>query len=296
MEIQKILWAYDGSKESEEALGYAVFIAKKFGSAIMGTHVIPEPEKLLYESEFRDWTVKVEERIKSQLSSIANELTSQELNFQGLVLKGEPDKEIVEFANREKVNLIVMGKRGQGLIDRMLTGSTTLRVLRESSVPVLTVKKREKKVSLDIRKILVPIDISEDSDSALNYAIDLAIKLKASISVLYVLSLHIYDYEIPYSVLDDSINASSIEISTRVEEIKLKRQAADDEVAKLEINTEAIHGLSTAISIVDYASKNDADLIVINTHGRRGVKRLILGSVTEKVIQEAHCAVLALKP
>ena len=294
MEIKKILWAFDGSKESEEALKYSVLLGKKFGSEIIGIHVLPE--KLIYESEFRDWIVKVEERIKSQLTSIAYELTSQGLNFQRLVLKGEPDKEIVELARREKANLIVMGKRGQGVVDRMLTGSTTLKVLRESNTPVLTVKKRDEKATPDIRKILVPIDICEDSDSAINYAIDLGLKLKAGISVLYVFSLYFYDYEIPYTALDDLINASSIELSRRVEEIKLKRQVTDNEVAKLEINTEAIHGISTAISIVDYASKIDADLIVINTRGRKGVKRLILGSVTEKVIQEAPCAVLALKP
>ncbi|MGE5443086.1 MAG: universal stress protein, partial [Ignavibacteriales bacterium] len=47
---------------------------------------------------------------------------------------------------------------------------------------------------------------------------------------------------------------------------------------------------------VEYATSKNADLIVINTHGRKGIKRLILGSVAEKVIQESHCPVLALKP
>ena len=178
----------------------------------------------------------------------------------------------------------------------MLTGSTTLKVLRASNTPVLTAKKRDEKATMDIRNILVPFDISENLDSALNYAIDLAVKLKAGISVLYVLSLYFYDYEIPYTALDDLINASSMNLSKRVEEIKLTRQATDNEVSKLEIDTEAIYGVSTATSVADYASKNDADLIVMNTHGRKGVKRLILGSVTEKVIQEAPCAVLALKP
>ena len=75
-----------------------------------------------------------------------------------------------------------------------------------------------------------------------------------------------------------------------VEEIKLKRGI------KHEINTDVIRGISTSTAIVDYASNKNANLIIINTHGRKGVRRLILGSVTEKVIQESTCAVLALKP
>jgi len=81
-----------------------------------------------------------------------------------------------------------------------------------------------------------------------------------------------------------------------VEEIKLKRAAVDKGVARLEISTEVIHGINPAVSLVDYASSNDIDLIVINTHGRKGAKRLFLGSVTEKVIQESPCPVLAIKP
>ncbi|HXG30306.1 MAG TPA: universal stress protein [Thermodesulfobacteriota bacterium] len=291
MEIRKILWAFDGSKESEEALNYAVFFAKRFDSEIIGVHVIPLPEKSLYETEFHNWALKVEEDIGSRLTSIADGLSSQGLSFRGLVLRGEPNREIVEFARREGISLIVMGRRGQGLIDRVLTGSTTLRVLRESGTPVLTVKKRDEEAALDIKSILVPVDISERSESALNYAMDLAERIKAGISVVCVFSLYPYDYEIPYWVLEDLIRVSSNELKKRVDKIKLSRGVTD-----LGIETEVVQGINTATSIVDYASRKKIDLIVINTHGRKGIKRLIIGSVTEKVIQEAPCAVLVLKP
>ena len=289
-EIKKIIWATDGSKESEEALNYAVFLAKRFGSEITGIHVIPMPEKLLYKTEFQNWTIKVEENIQSKLTLIANELASQGINFQGVVLKGEPDKEVVGFAHREKADLIAIGNRGLGLIDRILIGSTALRILRESNVPVFAVKKRGEEGTVDIRNILVPLDIYEKVDSALNYAIDLAEAISANISVVYVFKLGAFFDEIPFSVLEDLINNSSNKLAKRVEEIKLKRGI------KLEINTEVIRGISLSTAIVDYAFNKNVDLIVINTHGRKGVKRFILGSVTEKVIQESTCAVLALKP
>ncbi len=304
-EIKKIIWATDGSKESEEALNYAVFFAKHFGSEIIGISVIPMPEQLVYEyfrkseGEVHNWTVKVDENIESRLRSIAGELSSQGLNFRGKVLEGEPHKEIVKFARSEKAELIVMGKRGHGLMDRMLIGSTTIKVLRESSVHVLVIKKKDEEGSVNIRNILVPVDINEKLGTALNYAIDLAQKINANLSVVYVFRLDTYiAFEIPPYVLaqliDDSFAFSSTELAKRVEEAKLKLSVRSKGIEKLKINTEVIRGISPSIAIVDYATSRSTDLIVINTHGRKGIKRFILGSVTEKVIQESPCAVLAL--
>jgi nucleotide-binding universal stress UspA family protein len=302
-EIKKIIWATDGSKESNDALNYAIFLAQKFGSKIIGVHVIEMPEKQLYEylndpeSEiYYGWMEKAEESYKARLASIGDEMSSQGVSFQGEILRGEPNKRIVEFARSEKADLIVMGRRGLGLIDRILIGSSTLKVLRESNVPVLAVKRKGDIV--DIRSILVPLNIYEQSDSALKYAMDLAERINASISVLYVFGLYPYynDYEIPPSVVEDLIKLSSNKLRERVENIKLKRGVRNKEATKLEINTEIIQGINSSVAIIDYASSKDIDLIVMNTHGRKGIKRFILGSVTEKVIQESPCAVLALKP
>jgi len=297
MKIQKILWAYDGSKESDEALKYAVFLAKKFGSEITGVYVSVMPIMSMYlnyphfESElFFSLMEQAEKHHKSKLNSIENELASQGLRFNGRVIKGEPAKDIVEIARGEKSDLIVMGKRGLGLIDRVLIGSTTLKVLRKSDIPVLSVKKRDEKSTVEIKNILVPYDISEKIDSALNYAINLGEEASANISVVYVVRLESYDFEIPYNLLENLTMFASNELAKRVEEIKLKLGI------KSEIKTEVIQGLNPALSIVNHASSKNTDLIVINTHGRKGIKRLILGSVTEKVIQESHCSVLALKP
>jgi nucleotide-binding universal stress UspA family protein len=306
-EIKKIIWGTDGSKESEEALNYAVFLAKKFNSEIIGVSVIPMPEQLIDEyfrksqGEVHDWTVKVNENIESRLTSISSELTSQGVSFKGVVLEGEPNKEIVGLARRERADLIVMGKRGHGLMGRILTGSNTLKVLRESSVPVVAVKKSEERRAIEIRNILVPLDINQKVDSALDYAVDLAERINASISVLYVFKLVNYtNFEIPPIVLADVMEGlmkSSLgELAKRVEKMKLRRRIRNREIDKLEINTEVIEGISTSATIVDYATNKNTDLIVINTHGKKGIKKFVLGSVAEKVIQESPCTVLTLKP
>lgn len=300
-EIKKIIWATDGSIESGEALKYARFIAEKFNSETIGIHVIAMPDKLLSEyfrepeSELYKWMDKAQERHRAKLTSIAHEFATKGLYFRGAILNGEPSKQIVEFARSEEANLIVMGKRGVGLTDRMLTGSTTLRVLRESSVPVLAVSRKDREGTVEIRNILVPLDISQKADTTLNYAIDLAERINANISIVYVLSSDSSDYEIPFSTLKDLFTLSSNKLAKRINKIKIKYGIRNKEAPKLEINTEVIQGINASIAIVDYASSKNIDLIVINTRGRKGIKK-VLGSVTEKVIQESLCSVLVLKP
>jgi nucleotide-binding universal stress UspA family protein len=297
MKIEKVLLAYDGSNESEEALAYAVFLSKKFGSEITGVYVSMIDTMPMYlnypyaeSSIFFSLMEQTEKNRKAKLSSIESVLAKQGISFKGRVLRGEPGREIVDLAHADKTDLIVIGKRGHGLIDRLLIGSTALKVLRESDIPVLAVKKREEKDTVQIKKLLVPVDISEKTDSALNYAIRLGEELNATISVVFVVKLESYDFEIPYKLLENLIPFASSELAKQVEEIKLNLGV------KSEIKTEVIQGLNTPLSIVNYASSNDIDLIILNTHGRKGIKRLILGSVAEKVIQESHCSVLALKP
>jgi nucleotide-binding universal stress UspA family protein len=265
-------------------------------SEIIGVHVISMHQRLLFdysrdpESERYSWVQKAEENYSVKLGSIADKLTAQKINFRGRVLIGEPSKKIIELARSEKVNLIVMGKRGHGLLERVLIGSATLRVLRESQIPVLAVRKMDKKDSIDIRNILVPLDISEESDSALNYAIDLAERINANVLVTYVITFFPYGVEIRFIILEDLITNSSDELARRVESIKMNRGT------KLEIKTQVIQRMNTSVLIADLAYEKDTDLIVSNSHGRKRVKRLILGSVAEQVIQESNCAVLALRP
>jgi nucleotide-binding universal stress UspA family protein len=297
MEIKKILFAFDGSSESLEALKTARFVAERFNSEIIGIHVIAMSTGLIYkhfsehpESKFNKWMGKVRQEYKAKLSRIEDELRAQGISCRVRVLKGEPSKKIPQVARSEKADLIVLGKRGLGLIDRMLTGSTTLKVLKESKIPVLAAKKAEPEATVRIDHILVPLDIYEESDSALDYAIELAERMNANVSVVYSFSLYAYEYETPYSFLEGLIKLTSETLDKKVNQVKSRR------ATRVQVNSEVIHGISAAGSIVDYASGKNFDLIVMHTHGRKGLQRFILGSVTEKVVQNSPCSVLVLKP
>ncbi len=302
MEIKRILWATDGSGEAELALKYAKYIAGLAKAEILGVHVIPLPVQLLFEelreedAKFSEWQARAEKKVADRFAAVQRQLQKSGIKFEGVILKGIPNEKIREFSRLRKADLVVMGKQGHGLIESMMVGSETVKVLKNSHIPVLAVKGANSRKKISFKNILVPIDLSDDSESALNYAFDLARLTQSAVTVVYALRLDMYAQDMPAGALDIVIKQSVKELEKRVGNTRKKYESALKTSLKKDVKTEVIHGLSPAISIANYARKNSFDLIVINTHGRTGIKRLILGSVTERLIPEAPCSVLALRP
>jgi nucleotide-binding universal stress UspA family protein len=302
MEIKRILWATDGSGEAELALEYAKYLARVSGAEIIGVHVIPLPVQLLFESlreedeEFREWQSKVERRVSDRFVEVRSELMHAGIKFDGVILKGIPSDKIREFSRLRKADIIIMGKQGHGLLESVMVGSETIKVLKTSHIPVLAVKRRGAGTDIQIKNIVVPIDLADENETALNCALDVAGMTGASVTAVYALRLDMYAQDMPAGALDIVIKQSIRELRERTDGIKAKYESTRGAQVKGGIKTEVIHGLSPAISIANYASRNDADLIVINTHARTGLKRLVLGSVTERMIPEAPCSVLSLRP
>lgn len=299
--MKKILWATDGSKEADRALDYAKYLAIKSESQIMGVHVIPLPVQLLYENledskeHLKNRRLNLEDEVANRFEEVSKDLKKSGVEFDGVILKGKPSDKIREFARKKKADLIVLGKHGHGLLESMFVGSETVKVLKNSHIPVLAVKD-EKKNKTQFSNILVPIDLTECSDSALRYALNLAQLTGAKVKVIYVLRLDMYAQDLPASALERVIEQSEKELSKRVlKNIKAheRRKSASKDI---KLSYEVIHGMSEAITISNYAVKNKTDLIVIHTHGRSGVTRFLMGSVTEKVISRSKCSVLALRP
>ena len=221
---------------------------------------------------------------------VQEELKREELKFSFKVLSGVPHEKIIEVANKEKADFIVMGKRGLGLKDRILVGSNTIKVLQRSQIPVLTVKRSVEKTPPRIKQILVPYDVSEKLDSALRYAVSLGKTFNGIIYVTYVLELISYPYEFPIKILNEIRDTYDNELKNKIADIY------SQEGNKVKIKHKVIESINPYLGIIRYAEEERPDLIVMNTHGRSGMKKLMLGSVAEKVIQEATCSILAIKP
>lgn len=144
-----------------------------------------------------------------------------------------------------------------------------------------------------LSRILVPTDFSPSSDAALEYAKMLAERLSVSMHVLHVIEepdvaggwgSEVYISELP----------RIREAAQREAEKRLNGIFTANERGRLKVSTEVADGRA-ARTIVEVARQQEIDLIVMGTHGRSGVARLLLGSVTEKVLRTASCPVLAVR-
>ncbi len=141
-----------------------------------------------------------------------------------------------------------------------------------------------------INNIMVPIDFSDYSKSALKYATQFAKQFNAKIFLIYVVEPMIYPAD--FSMGQVAIPSSDIDLTTRAEE-ELKRLALEID-NDLVVDT-LIRTGKPFVEINDAAGENNIDLIIIATHGHTGVEHLLFGSTAEKVVRKAPCPVLTLR-
>jgi nucleotide-binding universal stress UspA family protein len=145
-------------------------------------------------------------------------------------------------------------------------------------------------MTIDIRKILAPVDFSDNTPSILEWTAHLA-KEHGSQVVL----LHAYHLPVEFQQLEGAYLPPDFWAGVRQEaEASLGRFAADLRGRGLEVEAAVCEGYAATV-IVEEAAARDIDLIVIGTHGRSGIKHLLLGSIAERVVQKAPCPVLTVR-
>jgi len=140
-------------------------------------------------------------------------------------------------------------------------------------------------------KILVPVDFAAHSEEAIRRAIDLAQHYSASLTLIYV-------YEpLDYALPEGYALYTPEQVGRLMEEFKdrLREMVRDLETKGVRgVESHVLNG-AAAIEIVEFAKAHDFDLIVMGTHGRKGLSHLLMGSVAERVLRGAHCPVLTVK-
>jgi universal stress protein A len=147
---------------------------------------------------------------------------------------------------------------------------------------------------MQLRSILLPTDFSECAESALSYAADMARQSGARL-----LCLHVIEPTLPAAGFGPAVEPlATLDVTGQLEEAagrELPRLGAREECAGLDVEELVTHGEASA-EIVRVARERDADLIVISSHGRTGLGRMLFGSTAESVVRHAHCPVLVVKP
>jgi len=289
--LNKILWPTDGSDESLNALKFAKMMSKEFNANIKGYYVVTNLNyrkfnMLNMNINFDEFYNNEKNRANIIFNKVEKRLTKEKINFDYSFGFGNPAKEIVKYAEDNKIDIIVMGKRGIGLFDTNLTGSVTNKAIQSSSIPVLVSNPTIKRRRPNIKKILVPFNLNEDIISSIEYSVFLARKFNSTITIVYVEEYFTSTVEMPLHVLDDLRNYFNKKLDNLVNKYKKKG---------IKIDTKVIESVNTYLGILRQCESLKPDLIVMNTHGRKGLKKYFIGSIAEKIINDMPCPVLTLK-
>lgn len=212
------------------------------------------------------------------------------------VATGIPSEEVITVARAEDSDLLVVGTRGKTGLAHVLLGSTAERVIRGAPCPVLAVRTEPAATedegvlsrSVTLERILVPVDFSDCSLDALEYAVVVAQQAKASLMLLHVLEPVSYglDFTLSHIKTREQVRESW---TKRLEELASSHQHSHVPVEY------QLRGGLPGDSILDSAQTLPCDLIVMGTHGRRGISHALSGSVAEAVLRKALCPVIAVR-
>ncbi len=276
---KKLLVAMDGSEISLHAFKEALGISKQ---DVLVLAVAPPYSGDLRVMGTSDLSELLKEPCEQALSQAMEMAEDEGAEIRPVCIMGEAYETIVDLAEDEGRDLIVMGVRGERL-EHLLVGSTTARVIGFSSQDVLVIPE---KASLKWERILLATDGSEYSRKAAERALILVQELGGTLKVVSVLEISPHIYAVAPELTEEKIKLPR-QWAQEVKDLAASRGIiAEDFVREAESADEVI---------IDLAKKADIDLIVMGSHGRTGIKRLLMGSVTERVIGNAPCPVLVVK-
>jgi len=292
--FRNILFAADFSENSKAAFRAACSVAVDNESRIIVIHVVEPnwvPQDPVYygQQSVQFHAAEPDKARHEALKRTMREVYAPDrpLEVDYLTTEGDAALEILRMAGERGCDLIVMGTHGRTGLSRLVAGSVAIAVIRGAQCPVLALRSPEKpRDSQEIRVILHPTDFSVDSEAALRVARWLAWHHGARLVILHVAMLE---------VLVDGTTAADVDPRDYRDALDEVKKRVDGPDLKHPIETILTRGY-TAPGIIETADDLGADLIVMGTHGRTGLSRLLMGSVAEQVLPKANCPVLVFKP
>jgi len=267
----KILVAMDGSEESKNALRQAFKLAFDEKRWITVVSINPPYQGDLYlvgVSNINEILKGPGEKILSEAQKIADE---EKATIKTRLEEGDPFKKIIEIAEEEHCDLIIMGRRGMSHFERALMGGVTAKVIGHFKGKTLVIPRNS---SIGWKNILVATDGSKYSEAAIEESINYAKSYNGSLNVVTAVDVT-EEFEVNVPDLVDKLIEKA---KSTLNEIKKKAQDAG-------VNTEVMvrQGEPYRV-IIDLAKQVNADIIIMGSHGRTGLTRLFMGSVTSRVI------------
>lgn len=278
--LNKVLVCTDDSPASQGAVRASLELARACSGRIFLLYALeffplyeyPHPDALgISLAACEDFLDLREQAAREHLENWRQEAAQLGLELEVRLQTGSPAyTEILEAAKDIQPDLIIMGRRGKSGLERLLVGSVTARVIGHTHHKVLVAPRD---TMLSMRKLLVASDGSPTSQAACQEALNIAIRTGGQLTVVTS----------AYGDLDPKL------AKALVRELKAEAKRQDVDLITL------TPGGRPDEAIIQVASAKQIDLIIMGSHGHTGLKRLLLGSVAERVIGQATCPVLVVK-
>ncbi|MFC7073167.1 universal stress protein [Halovenus rubra] len=283
---ENILLPFDGSDGSTEILHHASEVAHWSDATIHVLYVADTARDSVTVVENDTIDVLVEKGYDI-VEEAAKTLDTVGLSYETDVVQGNPAPTIVDYAERYDQDLVVMPTHGRTGLPRHLLGSVSEKVVRLSSVPVLTVRMQpDETLQFPYEHILIPTDGSDAATRAAKHTLSLAASSDATVHIL--------------SVVDDA--ALGLDVRSTVDSNE-SEQAATEAVEAIasEANARGITDITRHVehgtpieTLLDCIESNDIHAVGMGTTGRQGTDRILFGSVAEKTVRSAPVPVVTI--
>jgi len=289
----KILVPLDGSELAEVTLWYAARLAGRLHAALTLVYV-SSPDELtsphMHECYLRD----VLARVKADADKIAAETKGGEITVDYKILKGDSAEEIIDYADKAKIDLIILSTQGKSGIKRWPLGNVANKVIGATRKQVLLVRAKGAKSDVykdRLVKVLVPVDGSRESESILKFVSYLAAELDLEITLFHMWVREMVQYPGKETIsreqkLIKRANVYVEKLGARLKEQGLRVKAVFNDVLPSE----------EAAEIIKLSEEGKFSMVAMATHGRSGVGRWVFGSNANKVLNEGSTPLLLVRP
>ena len=312
---ENIIVPLDGSDASRQVLPYARSIAKTVGATLhligvleplnrvdnlsrmgSGAQNAPMSQSELVLSE--DWRALVgglRREARERLDAAAEETRSRGIETTVELLEGEAAEQIIAAGNRGGESLIAMSTHGRSGIGRWMLGSVTDKVVKHTATPVLIIRAQREEPPDDVAlsRVVLPLDGSELAERAIPHAVAFANAFGTGITILRSSSPTAYGFGYADYYAAQTYTDISSEVLSDVRDYVTSAVGRIQGMGVTSVEERTPEG-NPGAAIIDEVGDDRTKLVVMTTHGRTGVGRWVLGSVTDRVIQHSAGPVMVI--
>jgi len=291
---RSILVPLDGSAFGEHALPFALSLARRAQAQLHLAHVHVPPTPILADTS----DVELRATKRMYLEGLVRRIEARwNVPITTMLLDGPVAQTLHKYAMASEAELIVMTTHGRGALSRFWLGSIADTLIRQVSVPLLLIRPQEQPLDLEhepsVEHILIPLDGSALAEQMLTHATALGRLIQAEYTLLQAIEPVSIGYGTElYGVVVDTQGME--QLRTQAQEY-LDRLAVRLRADSLRVQTAAVIERA-ATAILNYAHEHVVDLIALETHGRSGLARWLVGGVADKVVRGATVPVLLHRP